>query len=222
MSAYETVADFVAKIRNARFGEMVRHVEGLIEAGDWRDFTVPAGNVRYQFGSHEFDYFLVIMDIDAELVSMSYARAKDVEGLAAKEIRLADLTGRGKKPPKGTRRTWQDVSKALEGDPHGAGEKIAAAGRAHLFSLSEPGFVTITGGQVARDPERRNQAKRGQSVNRNVSKHRWEVKWSDDRPPAQAIVDRLLTDPELAREVYKRLHSHNVANAAKAKRRSVA
>jgi hypothetical protein len=220
MTSYDVVAEYVSKIKNARFGEMVRHVEALIEAGDWRDYTVPAGNVRYQFGSHEFDYFLVIMDIDAELVSMSYARAKDVEGLAAKEIRLADLTGRGKAPPKGGRRTWQDVAKALAGDPHGAGEKIAAAGRAKLFSLSEPGFVTITGSQVARDPERRNQAKRGQIVKRNVSANQWKVNWSDDRSPAQAIVDKLLADPDLAREVYNKLRA--VYTREERKRRSVA
>jgi hypothetical protein len=36
----------------------------------------------------------------------------------------------------------------------------------------------------------------------------------------QAITDELLTEPELAHDVYKRLHSWSVGNAAKDKRRS--
>lgn len=91
---------------------------------------------------------------------------------------------------------------------------------AKLFSLSEPGFVTITGSQVARDPERRNQAKRGQIVKRNVSANQWKVNWSDDRSPAQAIVDKLLADPDLAREVYNKLRA--VYTREERKRRSVA
>jgi hypothetical protein len=206
MTTYDVVADFVSKIKNARFGEMVRHVETILDEGAWRDYTIPAG-VRYQFGSHEFDYFLVVQDIDAELVRMSYVRAKDVENLAAKEMRLADLTGHGKTPPKGSRRPWQDVAQELSGDPFGAGDKIAAAGKACLFNTTGSAFVSATAAQVARDPERRKAAGRGKPVARNVSPNQWKVNWSDDRNPAQAIVDRLLTDPELAREVYKRLRN---------------
>ena len=220
-SSYDVVSGYVSKIKNARFGEMVRHVEGLIEAGDWRDFTVPAGKVRYQFCSHEFDYFLVTQDIDPEIVSMAYTRAKDVDGLAAKEIRLADLTGKGKKPPKNSRRSWQDAAKDLASDPFGAGDKIAAAGKACLFNRNGPGFVAETAARVAQDPERRKAAQRGQSVHRNVSKYRWEVKWSDERQPDQAIVDRLLTDPDLASGVYNKLRG-KLYNPKTGKRRSVA
>jgi hypothetical protein len=221
MTSYDVVAEYVSKIKNARFGEMVRHVEALIEAGDWRDYTVPAGNVRYQFGSHEFDYFLVIMDIDAELVRMSYSRAKDIPDLAAKELRLADLCGKGKTPPKNGRRPWLEVAEALASDPFGAGDKIMAAGKAHLLSAASQGYVTKTAALIASDPAKRAATKAGKKVIRRPG-NRWEVKWADERTPAQAIVDKLLADPELAREVYKRLHSHNVANAAKQKRRSVA
>ena len=142
--------------------------------------------------------------------------------MSAKEIRLADLTGRGKTPPKGSRRKWQEAAQDLAGDPFGGGDKITAAGKANLFSLSEPGYVTITGGLVARDPERRKQARRGMPVSRNVSRGQWKVNWSDDRTPAQAIVDKLLADPALAREVYKRLEAERVRTRRDSNRRSVA
>jgi hypothetical protein len=218
MTSYDVVADYVSKIKNARFGEMVRHVEGLIKAGDWRDFTVPAG-VRYQFGSHEFDYFLVTEDIDAEMVRMSYTRGKDVEDLAAKEMRLADLCGRGETPPDGSRRPWQELAKELADDPFGAGDKIAAAGKANLFTKGSAGFVTANATQVAGDPERRKLVEKGETPYR-WRVNRWEVKWSDDRTPPQAIVDKLLTDPALAREVYKRLDVARVRNNREIKSRS--
>jgi hypothetical protein len=91
--------------------------------------------------------------------------------------------------------------------------KIAAAGKACLFSRQKSGFVSETAARVAQDPERRKAVKRGQSVQRNVSKYRWEVKWSDDRTPAQAIVDRLLgTDPDLAIEVLRILRADSDKN----------
>jgi hypothetical protein len=216
MSSYDVVAGFVSKVKNARFGETVQHVEDMLDAGDWRDFTIPAGKIRYQFGSHEFDYFLVVQGIDAQLVRTAYASARDVEKLAAKEMRLSDVTGRGETPPEGSRRKWQDVAKALAGDPFGAGDKIAAAGKACLFNRSGSGFVTANAAEVAGDPERRKLVKQGETPYR-WRVNRWEVKWSDDRTPPQAIVDKLLNDPDLAREVYKRLD----AARAVEKRRTV-
>lgn len=219
MTTYDAVADFVSKIKNARFGEMVRHVEKILDEGAWRDYTIPAG-VRYQFGSHEFDYFLVVQDIDAELVRMAYTRAKDIEQLAAKEMRLADLTGHGQEPPTGGRRPWQEVAKELSGDPFGAGDKISNAGKAYLFNASGQGFVTQNAAEVASDPERRKLVQKGEAVYR-WRVNRWEVKWSDDRTPPQAIVDKLLTDPDLAHEVWKLLQANQMRiTRAEKKRRS--
>ncbi len=58
MSHYNNIAGLVSKIRNARYGEMVNYIETLIDSGDWRDFTTPAGT-RFRFRECEFDYFLL-------------------------------------------------------------------------------------------------------------------------------------------------------------------
>jgi hypothetical protein len=63
MASYEKVADLVSRVRNARYGEMVKYLETLIDSGDWRDFTTPAGT-RFQFRECEFDYFLLAMEVD--------------------------------------------------------------------------------------------------------------------------------------------------------------
>ncbi len=98
---------------------------------------------------------------------------------------------------------------ALKGDKSGASGRIAAGGE----------FVTSLTARIARDPQRRIAAEKGLKV-RRMTCNRWLVEWSDDRTPAEAIVEKLLADDDLARTVYKRLHSKNVANAAKDKRRS--
>ena len=55
MATYQKVAGLVSKVRNARYGEMVKYLETLIDSGDWRDFSTPAGT-RFQFRECEFDY----------------------------------------------------------------------------------------------------------------------------------------------------------------------
>ena len=67
MSHYNNIAGLVSKIRNARYGEMVNYIETLIDSGDWRDFTTPAGT-RFRFRECEFDYFLLTMEVDPTLV----------------------------------------------------------------------------------------------------------------------------------------------------------
>ena len=55
MATYQKLAGLVSKVRNARYGEMVKYLETLIDSGDWRDFSTPAGT-RFQFRECEFDY----------------------------------------------------------------------------------------------------------------------------------------------------------------------
>ena len=63
MATYQKLAGLVSKVRNARYGEMVKYLETLIDSGDWRDFNTPAGT-RFQFRECEFDYFLLAMEVD--------------------------------------------------------------------------------------------------------------------------------------------------------------
>jgi hypothetical protein len=127
---------------------------------------------------------------------------------------LADITGRGVKPKEGQRRPWQEVATETGGDPSGAGARIRA-----VYQDGGAEFVTKQESSLARNKELRAAVKRGEQIARQQLQT-WRVRWGDDRTPAEVIAAKLLSDPALAREVYKRLHSHSVANAAKEKRRS--
>ena len=213
MSHYDHIAGLVSKVRNARYGEMVNYLETLIDSGDWRDFTTPAGT-HFQFQECEFDYFLLSMEVDPTIVRHAYLYATDVEGLVAKQFRLADITGRGKKPKEGARRPWRDVAKEYESDPSGAAARIRAG------QSESSRFVNESTGQMAADPKRRRDAEAGKPVKRNNPKEKvFQVKWKTDRPAAEVITEKLLKDPDLAEAVYKNLHSSSVGNTAKEKRR---
>jgi hypothetical protein len=206
MASYEKIADLVSKVRNARYGEMVKYLETLIDSGDWRDFTTPAGT-RFQFWECEFDYFLLAMEVDPTIVRHAYLYADDVDGLVAKQLRLADITGRGRAAD-GTRRPWKQVADELEGEPSGTAARIRAA-----QENAGSWFVTERTGMLARDEARRGKAEQGKPVPRDRPNAKaWRVRWSDDKSTAEAIAEKLLAEPQLADEVYKKLDSWTVRN----------
>jgi hypothetical protein len=201
MANYKKIADLVSKVRNARYGEMVKYLETLIDSGDWRDFTTPAGT-RFQFQECEFDYFLLAMEVDPTIVRHAYLYADDVDGLVAKQLRLADITGRGK-AANGARRPWKQVADELEDEPSGTAARIRAA-----QDNAGGWFVTQRTGELARDPARRRKAEQGKSVPRDRPNAKvWRVRWSDEKSTAEAIVEKLLIEPQLAQEVRKQLDS---------------
>jgi hypothetical protein len=215
MASYEKVADLVSKIRNARYGEMVKYLETLIDSGDWRDFTTPAGK-RFQFRECEFDYFLLAMEVDPTIVRHAYLYADDVDGLVAKQFRLADITGRGK-AANGARRPWKQVADELEGEPSGVAARIRAA-----QDNAGSWFVTERTGILAKDAARRRKAEEGKPVPRDRPNAKvWRVRWSDDKSTAEAIAEKLLAAPQLAEEVYKKLDSWTVRNRKGEKRRKL-
>lgn len=216
---YDRVSGLVTKIRNARFGEMVRYLEDLIDSGDWRDYTPPLG-YRYQFREAEFDYFLISQEIDTTLVRYAYTCAGDVDDLHAKQIRLADITGDGREPKKGSRRTWQEVVNDFNDEPTGTAKRIQQA-----FENREAWdrFVTKTISQVARDKDRRRAAISGKGIQANPGRKRWTAEWWDnDTTPAEAIAAKLLKDELLARDVYNKLQAKRVSTYREDKRRSQA
>ena len=82
------VEKLVSGIRNAKYDDMVRHLEELIDSGLWQDYTTESGT-RFQFRSHEFDYFLAAMGLDPALIKHAYDAASGrLEGMHAKQIRL--------------------------------------------------------------------------------------------------------------------------------------
>ncbi len=200
MSHWDNVVGLVSKVRNARYGEMVTYLEALIDSADWRDFTTPAGT-HFQFQECEFDYFLLAMEVDPTIVRHAYLHATDVDQLAAKQFRLADITGRGRKADEGARRPWKQMADELEGEPSGAAERIRAA-----QENASSWFVTKRTGMLARDAARRRKAEQGKSVRRDRPNEKvWRVRWSDDKSTAGAIAEKLLAEPQLAEEVYKKL-----------------
>lgn len=193
---YERLAALVSKVRNARFGELVGHLEEVIEQDLWRDFTTPAGT-RFEFRSHEFDYFLATQELDATFVRHSYLQA-DLPEMARRRFRLADITGRGQKVTEDERRPAEAVASLYDTDPSGAGERIRR--------WRQDGAVVVTDrtGRVAADPGRREAVETGRETRiERPTAQVWRVRWSDDRSVAQAIVDKLADDPDLESAVLK-------------------
>lgn len=193
-SRYERIARLISQVRNAKFGQMVSYLEELISTGEWRDFTTPS-ETHFEFRACEFDYFLAVMEIDPDMVRQSYSRARDIDGLAAKRTRLADITGRGERPPhKEDRRDWKDVAGLY-------GERI------ERWAKADTAVVSDSVSRVARDPEKRREYEAtGQLPS---LKRRWHVDVRDENKAiARAIADKLLTDPGLAEEVFKIMRAH--------------
>ncbi len=192
---YERVQELLTGIRNARFGEIVKFNEELIRSGDWQDYRTPVGT-HFRFLPCEYDYFLAANEADPTTIRQAYAHA----GAEDQRIALAHITGVGRRLTGDERRDRDDVANAYASDPSGAGERI----REWSGSL-----VTDRQGRAARGLPR-------------PDRHRWHIEWVGDRKVADVIAERLLSDPDLAHEVYKILHSWSVGNAAKRKRRSEA
>lgn len=198
---YARVAELISQVRNARFGEMVRWVEELIDTGIWRDFTTPEGT-HFEFREGEFDYFLAAMEIDPEVVKRAYIHAKDVGELTEKRLRLADITGRGSKDV--NRREPKEIAEAY-------GDRV----------LRYPPVVTENVMRAARNPGRRDAVRLGAPPERVVRNY-WTAEWTGDASPVKAIAAKLLDDPELAHEVYKILDAERVRTLREHKRRSEA
>jgi hypothetical protein len=198
--AYRQVEKLVSGIRNAKYDDMVRHLEELVDSGLWQDYTTEAGT-RFQFRSHEFDYFLAAMGLDPELIKHAYDAASGrLQDMHAKQIRLADITGRGEPTAEDQRRSRKEIVTAYADEPSGTGERIRAYGRVVTAGISN----------VARDPERREQFKAGAKVSRYSSgASSWHVHVAPGQRLDQAIALKLLRDAELWPDVFKLLRAQH-------------
>ena len=198
--AYRQVEKLVAGIRNAKYDDMVRHLEELIESGLWQDYTTESGT-RFQFRSHEFDYFLAAMGLDPELIKHAYDAASGrLDGMHAKQIRLADITGRGEPTTPDQRRSRKEVMAAYADEPSGTGERVRAYGRVVTAGIS----------RVARDPERREEFKAGAKVSRySHGACSWDVHACPGQRLDQAVALKLLRDAELWPGVFELLRAQH-------------
>ena len=196
--AYHQVEKLISGIRNAKYDDMVRHLEELIDSGLWQDYTTESGT-RFQFRSHEFDYFLAAMGLDPELIKHAYDAASGrLDSMYAKQIRLADITGRGEPTTEDQRRSRKEVMAAYADESSGTGERIRAYGRVVTSGIS----------RVARDPERREQFKAGSKVSRYSDGARsWDVHAGPGQRLDQAIALKLLRDPQLWPGVFELLRT---------------
>ena len=78
--------------------------------------------------------------------------------------------------------------------------------------------ITENVARIARNPERRKAFEAGHAPPRQVRSY-WTAEWTGDPSPVKAITDKLLTDPDLAHEVWKILRNE-LYNAKTGKRRS--
>lgn len=207
---FTRVAEFTSKIHNARHGEIVSYVEDMYEDSAWRDYQLPGNNSpHYRWREFEFDYFLAVAGVDPVQIRDAYAgfvKQLPAEGSRA-ELRMAFLTGKAGASVE-QRRPWRQVVKELDGDPFGADKKIEALGLAGFADLSGTGYVVRSAGAIARDPERRKLVKQGKGGQvRRQRMSSWRVTWTDNRSLGDAIADKLLANPALARHVYKRLRN---------------
>lgn len=196
---YQRIAELISRIRNAKFGEMVEHLEQLIESDIWRDFTTPVGT-RFVFLAKEFDYFLAAQEIDPTVVRYAYLKAEGIKDLVAKQLRLADITGRGPKPPSDERRDAAEVARFYAADPSGAGARI------RIWHEANSAVVSDSTSRAAKSPEQREALESGRVTQRRP-RHSWRVEWEDERDVAEMIAAKLLRDPTLAHEVFVRLRA---------------
>jgi hypothetical protein len=193
---YEQVRNLTSHIINARFGEMVDYSEQLIATDVWRDFTTPRGT-HFEFRACEYDYFLAAQGIDALTLRYAYIH----RGSVAQQHRLADITGKGKPPKEVDRRERDEVAQLYADAPGGAGQRIQAWAKEALVSEKVAA--------VARNPEHRRQREKGEAAITSPEQRRWDVRWSDGRSRAEAIVAKLAQTPALEEAVYKLLHARN-------------
>lgn len=203
--SYERLAELMSKVRNARATTLVGHLEEVIENDLWRDYTAPNGT-RFQFRSHEFDYFLAAEGHDPTEIRRHYAAA-DLPDMAHRQMRLADITGQGVEVSSGQRRSRKEIIEALAHDPSGSAGRVQAVERVVSRSTAE----------IAKDPPRRRAYLAGESVPRQLE-WRFQVRTRDCASlayRAQRIVEELGKDPDLAHAVLNGLRRRSYDESSK-------
>lgn len=188
------VSTFTSRVKNlARVAELTDAVIDIALSGAWRDYRFATG--RETWRAAEFDYFLIANGVRRDDVNRVLAYNQQAKLLAP--LMDPEAGPRKRRPLEKAAEEWTRLNINL------------------VKRAEELGWLN-NGRPASPLPER---ARAPRWVARAKG---WRVNWSDDRSTAQAIVDKLLTDDVLARDVYKRLDAERVRTRRANKRSSTA
>lgn len=192
------VAQFVSKIQNlTRIAELADAFVDIAESGAWRDYTFATGHFRFR--PSEFDYFLIATGVQRDDAARVLAYNKRSKELVPFMDPHADK--RRRRPLDQAAKEYQ-AADSLNTD--------LAVKAVELGWANGSGQLTVKKSPVGRRA----------LDNRTRREQCWRANWSDERTTAQAIVDKLLAEPDLAREVDKLLTANRVRTLRDRKRRS--
>lgn len=192
----QLVAQFISKMQNlTRIAELADAFVDIAESAAWRDYTFATGHFRFR--PSEFDYFLIATGVTKRDAAAVLAHNKRSKELAPLMHPHADK--RRRRPLEQAAKEYQ-AADSLNTD--------LAAKAIELGWTSESGQLTVETSPLGRRALN----------NRTKREQYWRASWSDERTTAQAIADRLLAEPDLAREVYNKLRA--VYTREERKRRS--
>lgn len=203
------VSRFTSNIRNlTRIAELLDAFVDMAESGAWREYTFATGHFRWR--AAEFDYFLIANDV----------RRDDVARVLAYNRRSKELVPlMDKNADRRKRRPFDQAAKDYRATDSLNTDLMKRA--VELGWTNEGEYSNLESTSASVKPISLKSPLSGDVISRrNEREHVWRVRWSDERSPAQAVVDRLLADPEMAREVYKRLEAERVRTRRSDKRRS--
>jgi hypothetical protein len=204
------VSQFTSKVRNlSRVAELADAFIDMAASGAWREYTFATGHFRWR--ASEFDYFLIANGVrrdDAARVLAYNKRAKELLPLMDEGV------------DKRKRRPFEQAAKEYQSADSLNTDLVATA--ADLGWINGNRFSDVKSTAKGAQIPVKSPIPKFTRNNVGSKLNRWKVDWSDDRPAAQAIVDKLLADPDLAHEVYKRLDADNSRRKYEKKRRSVA
>ena len=159
-------------------------IRDLLETDAWRSYTYPDGT-HHEWFEREFDYFVSSWsDTPWDAVRRNIV-SRDV--ITA----MADHSGGGVKT--GERRSLDEVRRHFPGVTIEAIKLISDDDRTN-----------------AGDPKRRQEfldATRSPSSLARPAARKWQVNYTEGTDPAEAIVAKLNQDPDLALDVYRKLHA---------------
>jgi hypothetical protein len=195
------VQAFEVQMANLGFARLAEELLTMLEDGAWQEFSDGIGTYRFLPG--EFDYFLTQRGVERDFV-MRGVQDLDIKARLEQHMDERRTAEDGYRRPLDAVRSANPERPGRPIKPFGVTEAQAkAAGLRQRPALGRAVRRVATSGEPQPD-----------------SKNLWRVRWSDDKTVAEAIVAKLLQTPELAADVYRRLHAGMRTTRSEQDRRS--